>query len=129
VTVAADLSGFPIVEVLASGQGQTTHLGRLTMDSPHFSNVFTGEVWGEQNFTAANGDTLTATFSGVLLPNPDGSLEGTLAATITGGTGRFEGAAGEYDFHIVAVPLADGSGFASTATIDGVLSSVGLGHQ
>ena len=125
VTVAADLSNFPIVAVVASGQGEATEFGRFTMVSPHLNNVFTFELWGTQNFTAANGDTLTASFSGRLTPHPDGSLSGTLPCVITGGTGRFAGAAGEYDFTITAVPLADGSGFASTATIEGDISSVG----
>ena len=125
VTVAADLSNFPIVAVVASGEGEGTGLGHFTMVSPHLNNVFTFELWGTQNFTAANGDTVTASFAGKLTPNPDGSLSGTLPCVITGGTGRFAGATGHYDFTITAVPLPDGSGFASTATIDGVISSVG----
>lgn len=125
VTVAADLSNFPIVAVVASGEGEGTELGHFTMVSPHLNNVFTFDLWGTQNFTAANGDTLSASFAGKLTPNPDGSLSGTLPCVITGGTGRFAGATGNYDFAITAVPLADGSGFASTATITGVISSVG----
>jgi hypothetical protein len=152
ITVAADLSNFPIVAVVASGSGQGTELGRFTMVSPHVNNVFTFELEGDQNFTAAgrftmvsphvnnvftfelegdqnftaaNGDTLTAHFVGHLTPNPDGSLSGTLPCVITGGTGRFAGATGNYAFAITAVPLADGSGFASTATISGVIASVG----
>lgn len=125
VTVAADVSNFPIVAVVASGEGEGTELGHFTMVSPHLNNVFTFELWGTQNFTAANGDTLSASFAGKLTPNPDGSLSGTLPCVITGGTGRFAGATGNYDFTITAVPLPDGSGFASTATIDGAISSVG----
>lgn len=125
VTVLADLSQFPIVAVVASGEGQGTHLGRFTMVSPHVNNVFTFELEGDQNFTAANGDTLSAHFAGRLAPNADGSLSGTLPCVITGGTGRFAGATGNYAFSITAVPLADGSGFASTATMAGVISSVG----
>ena len=121
-TVAADFSAFPpIVGVVASGTGEATQLGHFTMVSPHLNNVFTFEVEGDQNFTAANGDTLTAHFTGVFTPHPDGSLESTIPCTITGGTGRFAGATGEYDFHIVATPLPDGSGYASVATIDGVV--------
>ena len=41
------------------------------------------------------------------------------------GTGRSAGATGTYDFAITAVPLADGSGLASTAAIAGVIPSVG----
>jgi hypothetical protein len=124
-TIAADFSQFPpFVAVIASGTGEATHLGHFTMVSPHLNNVFTQEVEGEQNFTAANGDTLTAHFTGVLTGDPFVSLEGTLPCTITGGTGRFAGATGQYDFHIVATPLADGSGYASVATFDGVIVTV-----
>ncbi len=56
VTVAADLSTFPIVGVLSEGSGPVTHLGKSFMSSPHTSNVETGETIGEQIFTAANGD-------------------------------------------------------------------------
>src|SRR5580765_4957543 len=66
VTVLADLSQFPIVAVVASGEGQGTHLGHFTMVSPHVNNVFTFEIEGDQNFTAANGDTLSAHFAGHL---------------------------------------------------------------
>jgi hypothetical protein len=50
----------PLVGVVADGGGQFTHLGRSTMVSPHTTNVMTGETLGDQVFTAANGDTLTA---------------------------------------------------------------------
>jgi hypothetical protein len=125
VTVLADLSQFPIVAVVASGEGEGTQLGHFTMVSPHVNNVFTFELEGDQNFTAANGDTLSAHFAGHLTPNADGSLSGTLPCVITGGTGRFAGATGNYAFAITAVPLADGSGFASTATMSGVIAAVG----
>jgi CBS domain-containing protein len=115
-----------IVLVVASGGGEGTHLGRFTMVSPHYTYLATFAIEGTQVFTAANGDTITATISGTLAPQPDGTLEGTLAGVITGGTGRFAGATGAYDFHIVATPIP--TGFASVATIDGTISSVGSTH-
>ncbi len=124
-TISADLSQFPIVFVVASGTGQLTHLGNFTMVSPHYNNVFDFTLWGQQIFTAADGSVVYATFSGQLTPNADGSLSGTIPCVITGGTGRFDGATGTYDFAIVARPLPNGAGFASTATFDGVISTVG----
>jgi hypothetical protein len=112
-----------VVLVVSSGTGNATHLGRFEMTSPHLTYLDTFAVDGMQTFTAANGDTLTATISGQFTPNMDGSLQATLAGTITGGTGRFSGATGRYDFHIVSRPAA--FGFDSTATIDGTISSVG----
>lgn len=125
-TDSAELVAPDVVLVVASGSGQATHLGRFTMVSPHYTYLATFGIEGTQIFTAANGDTITATIIGTLMPRPDGALEGTLTGTITGGTGRFEGATGTYDFHIVATPIP--TGFASVATIDGTISSVGSAH-
>jgi len=121
VTVSADLT-FPVVAVVSEGTGQLTHLGRYFMSSPHTSHVFTGETIGDQIFTAANGDMLTASCAGFPLPQDDGTVVGPLDCEITGGTGRFEGATGEYVFFLVASPLADGSGFATEAEITGEIS-------
>ena len=132
VTISADPTNFPVVAVVSAGEGRGTQLGRFTMVSPHTSDVFTFALEGDQIFTAANGDTLTAHFAGHLAPTiVDGNLVsvgGVVPCTITGGTGRFANATGTYNFTITAIPLADGSGFASTATMDGVISSVGSSH-
>ena len=42
------------------------------------------------------------------LPDETGIVEATLDCTITGGTGRFAGATGSYDFSFVASPRTDG---------------------
>jgi hypothetical protein len=117
-----------VVFVVASGDGEATHLGRFSMVSPHYTYLSTFGIEGTQIFTAANGDTITATISGTLAPQANGTLEGTLTGAITGGTGRFAGATGTYDFHIVATPFVGGGGFFSVATIDGTISSVGSNH-
>jgi hypothetical protein len=126
VTTAADLSTFPVVGVVSEGGGTVTQLGNSTMVSPHTSNVFTGETIGLQIFTAANGDTLTAFCAGFALPGADGVVRGSLDCTIISGTGRFEGATGSYTFSLVASPRTDGGiGYATVATIDGSISTVG----
>ena len=122
VTVSADLSNLPLVAVVSDGTGELTHLGRYFMTSPHTSHVITGETIGDQIFTAANGDTLTASCAGFPLPQADGTVVGSFDCEITGGTGRFEGASGEYEFFLVASPLADGSGYATEAQINGRIS-------
>ncbi|MBI2223293.1 MAG: hypothetical protein HYU53_19050 [Acidobacteria bacterium] len=122
-TDSATPVGPGVVLVISSGSGQATHLGRFTMVSPHFTFIDTLVVAGQQIFTAANGDTLTALFTGQFVPNADGNLEATLSAVITTGTGRFLGATGGYEFHIVARPAA--FGFDSTATFSGAVTSVG----
>jgi len=103
-TISADLSTFPLVSVLSEGEGRATHLGRYFMASPHTSDVFTGETIGEQIFTAANGDMLTAHCEGFPLPQPDGTVEGSLDCLFTSGTGRFADASGSYEFYLVATP-------------------------
>ena len=104
-----------MVFVITEGSGQVTHLGRYTMLSPHFSNLDTLFANGEQIFTAANGDLLTAEFGGQFQSTADGFLFGGLDAVSTGGTGRFEGATGSYVFQI----LFDPATFISVAVIDG----------
>jgi hypothetical protein len=108
------------VFVVAVGPGHATIVGKFVMTAPHISFLSTGAIQGTQVFVAANGDTLDATFSGVLTPNADGSLEGLVPTTIVGGTGRFDGATGNYIFHIVARPAA--FGFDSTATLEGTIT-------
>jgi hypothetical protein len=126
LTLSADPTNFPVVSIVAGGGGQLSHFGRFTMVSPHTTNVFTGETLGPQYLTAANGDTLSAYCAGAPQFQPNGTVVGTLDCTITGGTGRFEGATGSYDFAIVAVPRTDGGpGFATEADITGVISTVG----
>ena len=128
LTLSADLTTFPVVSIVSGGGGQLSHFGNFTMVSPHTTNVFTGETLGEQIFTAANGDTMTAYCAGFPQPQQDGTVAGTLDCTITGGTGRFAGATGSYDFSLVASPRTDGGpGFATEAEITGFISTVG-GH-
>ena len=125
-TISATPVDQNVVLVVSSGSGQTTHLGTMVMTSPHFTYLDTFAVEGTQVFTAANGDVLNATISGQFVPNADGNLEATLIGLITGGTGRFEGASGSYEFRIIARPAA--FGFDSTATFNGTISTVGSSH-
>ena len=128
VTLSAVLTpGSPIVSIVSGGSGRVSHLGNAQMISPHTTNVVTGDTAGDQIFTAANGDTLTAYCAGgATPPSEGGAVVGELDCTITGGTGRFEGATGGYTFSFVASPRTDGGpGFATVATIDGTISKVG----
>ena len=73
--------------------------------------------------SAASWRMLTAFCAGFPAPQPDGSVVGGLDCDITGGTGRFEGATGEYVFFLVARPRTDGGpGFATEAQISGQIS-------
>jgi hypothetical protein len=97
-----------VFTVTISGAGEGQHFGRLTfvatelIDFRQFSDL---EVFqnpravvtdGQFTITAANGDTLTGTYDGVGLPDPNriGFVNGTALARLTGGTSRFRCAFG-----------------------------------
>lgn len=124
-TVSAVPQSPDVVLVVASGTGNATRLGHFQMTSPHLTYLSTLQVEGTQTFTAANGDLLYATVTGQFVPDAEGNLDATLAGVITGGTGRFSGATGSYDFRIHSEPGA--FGFDSVAEIDGSISSAGSG--
>jgi hypothetical protein len=113
-----DGSPCPAFEVHAEGSGTGTHLGRFTVARRHCFTppdhpAFAGEVIhdGTYTITAANGDTLWGTYTGQLEPTEfgeSGPVRGiiTSPSTIDGGTGRFDGAQGEFlamgDYDLVA---------------------------
>lgn len=127
VTVSADPSNAPVISIVSDGSGQLTHFGRYDMVSPHTTNVVTNFTAGEQIFTAANGDTMTAYCEGTPLPDVStGNLvvSGALDCEIISGTGRFADATGSYEFFLVATlapePLPNGLfKFETEATITG----------
>jgi hypothetical protein len=87
----------PFVSVLVEATGKASHLGRFTLDIPHVVDRANGTALGSYEFTAANGDTLSASFSGKATPTATpGVLSIVEVATITGGTGRFAGATGSF---------------------------------
>lgn len=86
----------PIVSVLLETSGTASQLGRFTLEAPHIVNQATLTAEGTYVFTAADGSTLTATLAGSAEMVAPGVLEISEEATITGGTGRFEGATGSF---------------------------------
>jgi len=88
--------GPPFLSVSIEGTGNATHLGRFTVEIPHLVNTMNRTSTGTYQFTAANGDTLTAGFTGQATLTAPGVLSVVETATITGGTGRFAGATGSF---------------------------------
>jgi hypothetical protein len=98
-----------IFAISANGVGRLTNVGNLsfqlqkTLDTtvkvPAYSGTFT--------ITAANGDTLTGTYSAVSAP-PEAGGYGTFSGqiTVTGGTGRFQSASGIIPFSAMASAAA-----------------------
>jgi hypothetical protein len=95
-----------------TGTCQLAHLGRTTVVTEESMNWATGAFTSTSTYTAANGDLLYATGSGVAVFGADG--KGTLTGTwtATGGTGRFAGASGT-------------AAYAEQAQVTGPASAVG----
>ena len=74
-------------------------------------------------FTAANGDTVSGTFTGHAQPGPLVSI--TEDATITAGTGRFAGATGSFVIDRVFDPATR----TTTGSFEGSISSTGAGSD
>ena len=87
---------FPTRFLDREGTGTATYLGRYTEHITMQINLLTSHSIGDATFTAANGDTLTATVEGQATPASPGVLSIIEVYTITGGTGRFADATGNF---------------------------------
>jgi hypothetical protein len=114
----------PLASVHISATGNATQLGQFTLEVPHIVNFATAFGQGTFTFTAANGDTLTADFTGQAQTSTPihSSVED---ATITGGTGRFAGASGRFIVHRSFDPV----GGTTTGLFEGTISSPGSGTK
>jgi hypothetical protein len=108
-----------IVRTVDQGGGIATHLGRFTMVASETVDFGTGTVTdGRYTLTAANGDTVTGTYGGQILPGLTGYL---VSGPVTGGTGRFAGATGTITFHGTFDPLT----FTGSDVLTGTISAPG----
>ena len=85
---------FPYLHVFVTGQGNASHLGATTaVSTDQLVNVIDGSATATYTLTGANGDTvvLAMVFQGTSIPGGV-TFEGTYI--VSGGTGRFAGAAG-----------------------------------
>jgi len=115
------------VTVLTTGGGNCTHLGNFTFTLENTVDTTNGTDTGVARFVAANGDTIDATFAGSGVPTvtPDGVVINiTEIYTITGGTGRFEGAEGIFFMERVASPVT----FLTSGSFQGTITSPGTNH-
>ena len=102
--------------------GTATLLGQFTLEIPHLVDLTTRTATGSYEFTAANGDTLTAEFTGQAGPSDIPSVVRIVeVATITGGTGRFAGAAGGF----TVVRLYDPAAGTTVGYFEGAISAPG----
>ena len=91
---AVALSGPPILEIVVTGSGHSTHMGKIDIWQHHLVNVITMTFYdGTFVWTAADGDTIEGSYSGNLVPTSAGfEIHGSFM--IDGGTGRFASASG-----------------------------------
>jgi hypothetical protein len=100
-----------------TASGNATGLGAFTLQVPHTVNFATATGTGTFTFIAANGDRLTASFTGQAdTSQPIFSIVEN--ATITGGTGRFAGATGTF----TATRLFDPAAQTTTGTFEGTVT-------
>ena len=125
-TITFDPPPSSFFAVLLEGTGNATLLGRFALVAPHRVDTRTGGAIGSLAFTAANGDVLTADFTGASGPTATPNVFAIVeTATITGGTGRFAGATGSF----IIERLVDlGTGLTS-GSFDGTISSPGAGKR
>lgn len=75
--------------------GISTHLGSFTGDAEIFQNVANGSYSGSFTWTAPNGDTVSGSFTGQLIPtSTPGLFDNIEEITLSGGTGRFSDVTG-----------------------------------
>ena len=116
----------PFVSVEIEGTGNATQLGQFTVSVPHLVNRSTGTLVGSYEFTAANGDTLTADFVGRSMPSGVPRVLFVMeTATITGGTGRFAGATGSF----TTERLVDTTTGTVIGSFEGTISSPGASKR
>ena len=109
----------PTVAVAATGTG--THLGQFS-----FTHVFTlNTLTGSAHWVAANGDSIDST-SVVSVVREPVVITVTEIHTITGGTGRFSGAQGNFTVHRTHVrALSDDGTHVTFGWFEGTITSPG----
>jgi len=108
--------------VLVEAEGTATQLGEFEVSVPHYVDLPTRTAAGYYKFTAANGDTLCAKFTGKATPTATpGVIAIVETATIIGGTGRFANATGNF----VVERLFDRIAGTTIGYFDGTISTPG----
>lgn len=113
-------NGQPIeASVQVEGTGQADFLGTSTVEIEQTVDLTTGQATGTATYTTADGDQLfTENQAMNSPPDPNGRFTFTGSMTITGGTGRFEGATGRADV-AGSVDQSTGTG---TFSFDGTIT-------
>jgi hypothetical protein len=104
----------PTLYLTGTGWGNATHLGRFTYSYAGLLNInpdFSGTGTLYYDFVAANGDHLYSVGDGVgvAVEGLPGTIHVVEVHTITGGTGRFVGATGNFTIDRLASGVVSGT--------------------
>jgi len=115
------------VTVLTVGTGIGTHLGQFSFTQTVTVDLTTGHDTGSAQWFAANKDSISTTItgSGQVIDPILFLIEIEEVHTITGGTGRFEGAQGSF----TVKRLASGKTFFTSGSFDGTITPPGAAHH
>jgi hypothetical protein len=123
-TVISDVLpfAFPFAFDRMTAVGEATHVGHYTLNGDLVANVIFGTAVGTFTMTAANGDMLFLDAEGFVVPTDLTQLVWNY--TVTGGTGRFEGATGSITAHVqLAAVVGSVSLNPYTAQLKGTIST------
>ena len=108
----------PFVFAQLDATGDATQLGEYELIIKAIANTTTRTSVGTFQFVAANGDTLSADFTGQSMATATPGVTAFVeTAIITGGTGRFAGATGGF----IAKRLLDTSTLLTTGAFEGTI--------
>jgi hypothetical protein len=111
---------FPLLHVTVNSRGQATYMGRTTaFTDDQIVNLIDGSGSATYTLTGVNGDTLVLA---LVVPvggtiNVDGGVIFSGTYTITGGTGRFNGATGSGVFAGTGLFLTETDGIGAFAVV------------
>jgi hypothetical protein len=115
----------PILSVLGNGTGIGTLVGQFSLSYELTVTLATGTSTGSAQLTAANGDIIDATVVGLGVETGTPGVDSiTETYTVTGGTGRFEGAQGSF----VVERLLDLATGLTSGSFHGTITSPGTDH-
>ena len=118
---------FPFAHQSTAAEGEATHVGHYTLIGNFVVDVRFGTATGVFTLTAANGDMLFLDMEGHAVPT---DLTKTVANfTVTGGTGRFEGATGSYTAHNQLAFFVGTSPNPYLGVLEGTISSPGANRK
>jgi hypothetical protein len=129
ITQVTTVLEFPILHVTVNSRGQATYMGRTTaFTDDQIQNVIDGSGSATYTLTGKNGDTLVLA---LLVPvggtiNVEGGVIFSGSYTITGGTGRFNGATGNGVFGGSGLFLTETDGIGAFAVVGTISAPEGL---